>query len=273
MAIKKIVKNSLLNMGLPFEFFEEKRFLGRADREKLSSLKNKFKGKRCFIIGNGPSLNKIDLNLLKSEYTFGVNGIFYKTKEMGFKPTFYVVEDYHVMQDNVDEIVDFNCEYNFFPARYKKHFKGKMRDNNTFFHLNEGFYIEGGPNYEKPRFSYDASSRLYCGQSVTIVNLQMAYYLGFDEVYLIGMDFNYDLPSTAIVDGDVIESTEDDINHFHPDYFGVGKKWHDPKLHNVLKNYEMCKFAFEQDGREIINATVGGKLEVFNRVDFKDLFV
>ena len=100
----------------------------------------------------------------------------------------------------------------------------------------------------------------------------MAYFLGFTEVYLIGMDFSYNVPDSAKVDGNVIESTEDDVNHFHPDYFGKGKKWHDPKLHNVLKSYRLAKLMFELDDRKVINATVGGNLEVFERVDFNTLF-
>ena len=67
-------------------------------------------------------------------------------------------------------------------------------------------------------------------------------------------------------------SNEDDPNHFHPEYFGKGKTWHDPKLHNVLKSYQMAKLVFEQSGRKILNATVGGKLELFDRVNFEDLF-
>ena len=62
------------------------------------------------------------------------------------------------------------------------------------------------------------------------------------------------------------------MNHFHPSYFGKGKKWHDPKLDRVLMCYEKCKEEFENDGRKIYNATVGGKLELFERVEFTSLF-
>ena len=112
--------------------------------------------------------------------------------------------------------------------------------------------------------SVDASDRLFCGRSVTIINLQLAYYMGFRDVYLIGMDFNYAIPSDA-VNGAIITSNSDDINHFHPDYFGKGKTWKDPKLDSVLRAYAACKSAYEDDGRNIYNATVGGKLELFER--------
>jgi hypothetical protein len=99
--------------------------------------------------------------------------------------------------------------------------------------------------------------------------MQLAYYLGFTEVYLIGMDFSYKIRETdKPTEGTTLLSQEDDINHFHPDYFGKGKKWHDPKLHNVAKNYKLAKEIFETSGRKIYNATIGGELEIFERKDF-----
>jgi hypothetical protein len=236
----------------------------------LKSLKDKYKGERCFILGNGPSLNKCDLALLKDEYSFAVNGIFYKTKEMNYKPNFYMVEDNHVVYDNLKEINKYQCEYKFFPSNYKNVI---VPDETTIFMPSDfGFYREYHPYYCIPRFSTDVSNEIFAGQSVTIMQLQMAYHLGFSHVYLIGMDFSYALPESTKVEGCNYTSQEDDVNHFHPDYFGKGKKWHDPKLDRVLMNYQKCKEEFELDGRKIYNATKGGKLEIFDRVDYDTLF-
>ena len=105
-----------------------------------------------------------------------------------------------------------------------------------------------------------------------MINLQLAHYMGFKEVFLIGMDFDYIIPESAIIDGANITSTEDDPNHFDPSYFGAGKKWHDPKLHNVLKSYQHIQRVYLEDNRRIYNATKGGKLEVFPRVMYEELF-
>lgn len=269
--IKEFIRVLIEKGILPYSWFEVPFWLPKADKEQLQALKDKFKGERCFIIGNGPSLNKIDLRLLENEYSFGVNSIFLKTKSENFKPTFYVVEDKHVMYDNLKEINDYDVAYKFFATQYKDKIHNKK--NTLFFNMNLGFHQIHSPHHEKPRFSTDASKEMFCGQSVTIINLQLAYYLGFTEIYLIGMDFSYDIPKSAIVEENgTITSTEDDPNHFDKTYFGKGKKWHDPKLHNVLKSYEMCKIMYERDGRAIYNSTVGGKLELFDRKDFISLF-
>jgi hypothetical protein len=254
-----IEPTSIMNMKSPKQY-----------QEDLRNLKDKYKGKRCFVLGNGPSLNKCDLTLLKEECSFAVNGIFYKTDEMGYKPNFYMVEDNHVISDNLEEINAYKCDYKFFPAHHRN--EVKPDEVTTFIPSDFGFYRQGHPSFCIPRFSKDIAEVIYAGQSVTMMQLQLAYHLGFSEVYLIGMDFNYDLPASTVVDGVNYTSQEDDPNHFHPDYFGKGKKWHDPKLDRVLKNYEECKTNFEEDGRKIYNATVGGKLELFERVDYQKLF-
>jgi hypothetical protein len=260
-SLKKYAPNFIL---------EEPYWYLSSNKKKIDSLKNKYEGKRCFILGNGPSLNKNDLTKLEGEYSFGVNGIFYKTEESGYKPTFYVVEDTQVMNDNLEKIDRYDVEYKFL----RKEYKSKIINHNKvlYFNMNRGFYERSSPHFASPRFSLDCSERLYCGQTVTFLNLQIAYYLGFKQVVLIGMDFEYNIPPSAIIDGDVITSTQDDTNHFHPDYFGKGKKWHDPKLDNVIKSYLMAKDIYESDGREILNATVGGRLEVFDRADYEGLF-
>jgi hypothetical protein len=257
------LKKVLVLLGLKL-FREEPGRLFGSSKRKLKRLKNKFEGETCVIIGNGPSLNEVDFATLAKCKSFGVNGIFYKSDEIGgWRPDFYVVEDTAVMKENIARIREYDCEYKFFPSMYKTLHKGAK--NVFWFNMNRGFYDEQSEWFEFSRFSPDCSRQVYCGQSVTIVNLQLAFYMGFTKVLLVGMDFNYEKVGDEIVKGHKLLSQSDDINHFHPDYFGKGKTWHDPKIHNVHKSYELAKLVYEQNGREIVNCTIGGKLELFRR--------
>ncbi len=247
-----------------------------ADITDISEFHNKHAGERCVIIGNGPSLNDLELGRLRDEYTIGVNGIFY-AEAIDYPLSYYVVEDTSVMKENLEAIKGYGAGHKFFPTIYRDLYGNVPVEEGslggvTFFTMNRGFYAKESPNFCVPRFSTDASQRLYCGQSVTIINLQLAYYMGFSEVYLIGMDFSYTIPDSAKVEGDLITSTEDDPNHFHKDYFGKGKTWKDPKLDRVMNNYQLAKVMYEADGRAIYNATAGGKLELFERRDFHEVF-
>jgi GT2 family glycosyltransferase len=240
------------------------------DAADLSRFKGIHRGERAVIIGNGPSLNDLDLRKLADENTIAVNAIFYAADDMGFDPTYYVVEDTAVMADNLERIRTYPAGHKFFPSIYRN--KVGEAPNVSYFMMNRGFYASTSPEYCVPRFSTDIAQRIFCGQSVTIINLQLAYYMGFTEVVLIGMDFSYVVPEDAKVDGNLITSMSDDPNHFHPDYFGKGKKWKDPKLDRVLANYAIAKATFEADGRRIVNATAGGRLELFERVPYDSLF-
>ena len=237
------------------------------DVSKLLELKDKHRGEKVVIIGNGPSLNKTDFSLLKGVHTFGVNGIFYADDRLPQPLSYYVVEDTKVFEENTDAILEYGKKAGriILPTMYK----AKCPDPSfiTFFRMNGGFYNAGGPDECRPRFSVDATEALYCGQSVTYICLQLAYWMGFSEVGLIGMDFSYSLPDGTKVDGIHYTSQGDDPNHFDPRYFGAGKTWKDPKLNRVGANYSLAKAMYEADDRKVVNCTVGGALEIFDRVE------
>ncbi len=235
------------------------------DNEKrLSDLKNAYLGKRAFIIGNGPSLNQCDLTLLKDEVTFGVNSIF--LNESGFCPTYYVVEDVFVAEDRAEQINAYSGPTKFF-GNYLRYCLDDAED--TIW-LNVIFRYDDYPNF--PYFSKNALRKVWTGGTVTYLCLQLAYYMGFDEIYLIGFDHLYQIPSDSEVDGTAIVSRSADPNHFDPNYFGKGYRWHDPRVDRMEQSYQKARKFFKADGRKIYNATVGGNLNVFERVDYYSLF-
>ena len=109
--------------------------------------------------------------------------------------------------------------------------------------------------------------RRYWGGTVSFLNLQLAAYLGCNPIVLIGFDHSYVGPSQEIQDY-VIHSQVEDVNHIHPDYFGPGYRWHDPNVQRMEMAYRCARRALESAGVQVLNATVGGQLEVFERVSF-----
>lgn len=233
---------------------------------KLREFANIYAGRRAFIIGNGPSLNRTDLSRLKGEITFGVNSIFYNFDKMGFKPTFYVVEDKLVAEDRAEEIKALTGTTKIFGTELKYCLTGSLE---TIW-ANVIYDFRDYPDF--PNFSKDASKCLWVGGTVSYLCMQLAYYMGFSEVYLVGFDHSYTIPEDAAIEGTVITSCSDDPNHFHPDYFGRGKRWHDPRLDRMELAYKRARQVYEQNGRIIANATVGGQLEIFPRIDYECLF-
>lgn len=227
----------------------------------LSLFKNRHAAQRCWIVGNGPSLNRMDLGFLRREISFGMNCIYLGFETLGFTPTYYTVEDVFVAEDNRDEINSLKNMVKFLPRDL-----AHCLDDGP-----EVCWVNFLRRYEPyPQFSEDAAQQVYWGSTVAYLALQLAYYMGCDPICLIGVDFDYVVPSYA--EGrEEITSREDDVNHFHPAYFGPGKRWHHPRLDRVLPAYIEARRFCEAHGATVLNATLGGKLQVFPRADHRDL--
>jgi hypothetical protein len=123
--------------------------------------------------------------------------------------------------------------------------------------------------YESPTFARDARGRLWEGATVTYVALQLAFHMGFEQIVLVGVDHYFATQGQA---NKTIVSDGEDRNHFSPEYFGKGFRWQLPDLETSEIAYTMARDAFKQAGREVLDATVGGKLTVFPKVDYRSLF-
>lgn len=222
----------------------------------LGKLKNAHRGQRAFILGNGPSLRNTDVRKLKGEQTFGMNRVYLAFPEWGFQTSYFVSVNDLVIQQAAAEIMALPMP-KFLSWRARRHVQPTA---DTIF-LNS--------TYERPTFAKDARGRLWEGATVTYVALQLAYHMGFDPVILIGVDHNFASkgePNTTVV------SEGGDKDHFDARYFGRGFRWQLPDLEMSERAYRMARASFEADGRRVLDATVGGKLTVFPRVEYNSLF-
>lgn len=233
--------------------YQEKR---KKKYEYLKKYKDVYKGKRCFVIGNGPSLKKEDLMLLEKnkEITFAANGIFHIYDKTTWRPTHYMLCDALAYRDLYDNIERIENENSFIADFYYTDFKSINRAN-RFYLINKIY------NSDKFPFSDDAVKGLYSGRTITYVMIQMACYMGIKEIYLLGVDWTGG-KGTGVGRIDFFEGHKKRIENNTPfDIF-----------------YEE-KYAFESalryaaaHGIKIFNATRGGELEVFERVEFDRLF-
>lgn len=223
---------------------------------KLAALKNTHTGDRCFIIGNGPSLKNTDLAKLKNEFSIGMNRFYMAFPELGFNSSILLTVNDLVIEQCADDLRKLPIP-TFVSWRGRKFIQ--PADNLHYLYT----------SYVLPRFNPDATGRLWEGATVTYVAMQLAFFLGFKQVILIGVDHNFTTkgtPNTTVV------STGDDPNHFNPGYFGKGFRWQLPDLETSENAYKMAKSAYQKVNREIIDATVGGKLTVFPKIAYESIF-
>jgi len=238
-----------------------------ANTARWRGLKGRYAGRRVFLVGNGPSLNRTPLHLLKGECTMCFNRFSLMFERLSWRPSFYATTDDRVLADIAPELnaVVPQVELAFFPDLhpYNVDFRDRIlaRDNVYWLWL------------DRLGFSDDLP---YCGMNKTVANvaLQVLAYLGFREIYLLGVDMDYREHVSAARHNarDWTATRDDDPNHFDPRYFGVGRQYHHPRMDETLAKFREAKDFFDARGVYIANAGVGGKLEVFPRAEFRSLF-
>jgi hypothetical protein len=223
----------------------------------MRALRNTHAGERCFIIGNGPSLRRTDLTKVKGEFTFGLNRIYLIFSELGFATSCLV---------SVNELVLEQCVSEMKALDLPKYLTWRSR--HWFADDLQAVFVD--TDFTGPEdFSHNASGRIFEGFTVTYVALQLAFYMGFSDVILIGVDHNFTTQGPA---NQAVVSQGDDPNHFSPNYFGAGFKWQLPDLDGSERAYRLARHAYESDGRRVLDATVDGKLTIFPKVDYNSLF-
>ena len=223
------------------------------------NLKNNYKILEPFchqdvlIVGNGPSLKKTPLSKINM-VSIGMNKINLLFDSTQWRPSIITCVNGLVIRQNLDF---FNLTKIPLILPVKAFYLGvKPRPNIIF------IFIKASN-----RFSNDVKV-LSEGCTVTFTALQIAAFLKPKSVNIVGVDHKFSYPTGSPYE--IKKFKGEDNNHFHPDYFGVGKTWHDPQLQNVELSYRVFKQILTHQGVDVVNCTVGGKLEVFRRSKLED---
>ena len=228
--------------------------------KRLEAFRNIHAGKRCFLIGNGPSIAKHDLTKLNGEISFVTN--YFPTTELisRFTPTYFCFSDWRVLKPTpttkalnaINRIPD--STISFYPIRLVHELQeltSASKSKNFF--LN---FVPTNQIWRNQDFSYDVTRAVYCGDTIIIdFCLPLAIFMGIRDIYLLGCETDY---SAGYFYSTSDESAETDYHVSH---------WY----RNVTTSYEVVKRKILPLGVTIRNATLGGNLEVFDRVDFENL--
>lgn len=234
----------------------------------LKALKGKYAGKRCFIIGNGPSLTTDDLDKLKNEYTFASNRIFTIYPKTEWRPTFYAIQDGVVLERMLEELgetID-SSTFGFISTNIYDLCADKTKDKSNVLWFPKRFCP---PNKNRYSFSNDISKEVIEGLTITYSCIQIAAYLGFKEIYLLGVDHNY--PIEIDDDGNIVKN-DDSVKAYFGDAMVSMNDINLPKVVEMTRAYISAEKHSKENGYRIYNATRGGKLEAFRRVNLDELF-
>ncbi len=223
-------------------------------------MKQSRSGGRCFIIGNGPSLRVADLDAIRGEFSIAANRIYSVFPMTGWRPTLYVAQDVYD-----DRLADFVREHDaasepgttlitgaYFRRRWR------LEDSATLAFLGLKSSLERG-------FSRDCAQSVCEFATVTFTSLQLAAYMGFKEIVLLGVDHAYS--RTIAADGKV------QLDARVRDHFYDGTEAPAPlaDLNGMESAYAIARQACTEMGVEVFDATRGGRLQTFQKRSLEDV--
>jgi hypothetical protein len=230
--------------------------VSRANRlaavRNIAELRDLEAGHRCFIVATGPSLGKVPLGLLAGDFVIGVNRAYVALGQGLPHIDILVVADpaaYHTYHEEL-EAAPAACRL----YRSNVHALVTAKGHDPRRSLSYPFHME--PWMDEGCFAKDLTAGTYRGATVVLEAVQVAYYMGCSEVYVLGCDLDYSGAAT----------------HF----YAAGP--HEEASRTVMpidrarKSMAVAKSVYDADGRVLLNATAGGALEEIGRVDFLTLF-
>ena len=216
---------------------------------RIRALKDIHRNERCFIIGTGPSLNETPLDLIEDEISFGCNDLYLGFNEFNIRPQYWAATDRRIASI-LEDLLHLNTTLflggdtiePFLKRANEQHEANVILIRNLLPHM----FVSPFP------FSEDLVKGAHNGWTITCdIMLQAAWYMGFNEIYLLGCDWDYRNQS-----------------HFYDNI----KNTNDSRFYYLTKiSYEICKKVFEDDDKKIFNATPNSKLDVFEKVNLIDI--
>ena len=243
-----ILSNGKLKEGLSYLKWRRKY------AKTLNQFRNIHAGQDCFIIGNGPSLKHMDLSPLSEYYTFGLNKIYLIFEQVQLDLSYLVATNPLVIEQS-KEVYEEQLKFPMFLSHTGS--EGVIDDRSNIYRLH---------TLNTWSFYDDITQPICEGNTVTYVAMQIAFFMGFERVFLIGVDHSFK-QSGASHETQVYQG--DDENHFHPDYF-KGQKWQLADVYGSEVSYHMANYHYQKANRQIFDATKGGKLDVFPKISFEE---
>ena len=247
--------------------WQQKHFEKTKYGKKFAAYKNKYLGQRCFFIGNGPSLRSEDLTRLQEagEISFAFNRIYNIFDQTQWRPTFYISQDEKMLAGCADIVNQVIPPEKFIPIQLKWWHGITINDALYFNIINQQI-----DDPQKFGFSDDIAQGIFNAATGMYTAAQIATYMGFSEIYLIGVDHHFRISQNN--KGEIV------IDNSTKDYFS--DKYNEDKDSLCIPNTEKSTVTYiamknhcDRRNIQVYNATRGGKLEVFPRIDFDSLFI
>jgi hypothetical protein len=234
---------------------------------------NKHKGQRCFVMGNGPSLKTQDLSPLASEITLAMSAFWKHPIVAKWQPTYYCFAD-PLFFDGSEPMGEF-----FQSLRTRIHSSiffvplstAKVIQEQGLLPSEQTYYVAFHGTLSDSRIKNIDLVKFVPGvQSTSQLGIMVAMYMGCSPIYLLGLDHDWLAHRGAdrhFYEGKTIE----DHPQAHGDLSLVSYKVDAQAIVDLWSGYEALLRLSQQERIDILNATNGGFLDVFERVNYEEV--
>tara|TARA_B100000959_G_scaffold101002_1_gene106661 strand:- start:3034 stop:3906 length:873 start_codon:yes stop_codon:yes gene_type:complete len=280
--IKQFLPPLLFNYVNNFRNYHD--FLKHSNLIKTNiNLKNKHKGEKCFILGSGPSINDEDLKPLKNEIVFALNNFYvhddFSEIMRGEVEKYYMTAPIHPPQtetewkdwfSDMEQHMPKNVNLIFGISNQNNNIKSILSHHNLFVNFKKYWYYAGINindyyNY-KPR-DIDITRMTWIADTISIYSIIVAIYMGFSEIYLLGMDHNYicNNKSNYRFYKDGIHQNDEDERMLKDTSLTKHLSF---SIYKIFHQYELLS---NNSDTEIYNTSRNSLLDIFEYVTFKDI--
>ncbi len=243
-------------------------------------------GDRCFIIGNGPSISRLNFEKLADEYTFTVNQFarfngFEKLKTnfhlFGDERVFYLKDSDDLNIENLNYIKKLNessSDIQFFLVYSSKKFIEKSE---CFKNAKVNYFSNVIDFYDGFNEGFDLTKSIPWFPTCIDYCIAIAMFMGFNEIYLLGCECTGFLKVTSIDSknatdysyGYSVSSNESDRIKQQVKVYGVADELE--MWVKILRYYDYFEKYSKLKHIKIVNCTDGGILESFERKSLDDV--
>lgn len=254
--------------------------------KKNQRFKDRYQGKRCFILGNGPSLNSVSFGDLQNEYVFTVNQLMRRKDFKDLQSNFHLWSDFGFFDIDEEKEEDLellsvmkslNTEGNrpecFIPAdmlNFARKYGLEPELNMNYFKVRLQFY-DGF--YEKLDFAKLIPSQ----DCVIMFAIMLAIYMGFQEIYLLGCDTTGIAVSIKSVlkrndeEDYTYQVSENEQKRMTAMYEKRGIEGYAKSFWQLLRSYRIINQYCEKKGIRLVNCSETTVIDSIPRMPLEDV--
>lgn len=242
-------------------------------RKQAAELKDRHVGSRCFILGAGSSVNEQNIGKLEGEFVISVSNTF-------VHPDFYRIKpQYHVLPSLVKSHGRLHSEEKF--VQWLRAMDVATGNAEMFMHIGDRGMVERNGLFKNHFIhwveysiawdeDFDLPIDLMCVPpiwSVSELALTVAVYLGFDKIYLVGIDHDW-------FNGVLVYFYDHTKEHaMRPDQSDLSFADSEFQMRRHAYIFKKYKYLYSMK-KNIYNANANPRhyLDVFPKVNFDSLF-